>query len=366
MGAIVNGGRMMRRSLSVVSTLITLVLAVAFGGLVQRVSAAQDDSPDAVPAEQLWGLKVFTNSHYTAPIHYRLEIVDNEKLRVTGREPSIKAGWRFYLRASGAGSLLPVKGPFDYEYDPSDGSYSGEVDLVKDPIDGIYRVEVRLEHKERRIDICAIRAGYVACRAGDVFFLASPAYEDNCIAYAENSRVDPGDYLRVGIGHPKDWAEIESLAKSVVAGASSDYERLLRIHNWVAGSIYYNWDGYRSGDYGDMSITGILKTKTTVCSGYARLTEALLRSVGIPSRVINGHVLGAGTDGGTRWDSIEHAEAHVWNEAYVDGRWVIMDVTWDSLNIFENGEFIKKGLNYDYFDMSLEYLSLKHRIRLSP
>ena len=32
----------------------------------------------------------------------------------------------------------------------------------------------------------------------------------------------------------------------------------------------------------------------------------------------------------------------------------------------KRGDSIKKGLNYEYFDMSLEYLSLKHRIRLSP
>jgi len=32
---------------------------------------------------------------------------------------------------------------------------------------------------------------------------------------------------------------------------------------------------------------------------------------------------------------------HAWNEAFVDGKWIILDTTWDSFNYYENRKYIK-------------------------
>ena len=54
---------------------------------------------------------------------------------------------------------------------------------------------------------------------------------------------------------------------------------------------------------------------------------------------------------------------HAWNEAYVDGRWVIVDTTWDSFNRYENGERIKSEKNSRlYFDANPEAFSQNHKI----
>jgi transglutaminase/protease-like cytokinesis protein 3 len=53
---------------------------------------------------------------------------------------------------------------------------------------------------------------------------------------------------------------------------------------------------------------------------------------------------------------------HVWNEAYVDGRWVIVDTTWDSANKYENGNFYDGHMSMLFFDVSVPFLSNTHRI----
>ena len=53
---------------------------------------------------------------------------------------------------------------------------------------------------------------------------------------------------------------------------------------------------------------------------------------------------------------------HAWNEAYVDGRWMLIDATWDSTNEIENGQWIKgSSINHIYFDAHMKFFSLSHR-----
>jgi len=63
------------------------------------------------------------------------------------------------------------------------------------------------------------------------------------------------------------------------------------------------------------------------------------------------------------WETVNHTSSnHAWNEAFVNGRWVIMDTTWDSTNKYENAEFNKGNINHVYFDPTLKTFSLNHKI----
>ena len=103
----------------------------------------------------------------------------------------------------------------------------------------------------------------------------------------------------------------------------------------------------------------------SVCQGYADLCAALLRAEGIPTKVTNGYAMGAGTTG--MWtDTIMNSDDsnHAWNEAFVDGRWIVFDSTWDSNNKYAYGEFSEgTGLTaYAYFDPTIEMFSNTHYI----
>lgn len=173
-------------------------------------------------------------------------------------------------------------------------------------------------------------------------------------------------YLQPSYGIESDNKEIISLAKEITKGYKKDYDKLKAIHDWVCNNIWYDYDYlYDSRKPIDPGAIGTLKSKKSVCQGYASLTAALLRAAGIPAKLVSGYALGI--IGGSEWtDEIISSDEsnHAWNEAYVSDRWVILDTTWDSNNVYEKGKFSKNtGLTgYKYFDISLELLSYDHRI----
>ena len=149
---------------------------------------------------------------------------------------------------------------------------------------------------------------------------------------------------------------IINLALSITAGKTNDYERIRSIHDWVAENIWYDANSAIIGS------AGILTDKRTVCHGYSNLTAALLRAVGIPAKVIAGFALGVSGSPADFYDVSGTEGNHAWNEAFADGRWIILDTTWDSNNKYENGVYSKQATcRQDYFDISLQDISKDHR-----
>lgn len=61
-------------------------------------------------------------------------------------------------------------------------------------------------------------------------------------------------------------------------------------------------------------------------------------------------------------DTIVGGENHAHTEAYVDGRWIVMDATWDSNNEYRGGTYITKAPNgFYYFDITPEAFALDHK-----
>ena len=157
------------------------------------------------------------------------------------------------------------------------------------------------------------------------------------------------------------------MAQEITQGMSSEYDMAKAIHDWVADNIYYDYDAYNhildvlSKDnvsfnrekYGYFSAVETLEKKHGVCEGYANLTAALLRAVGIPAKYVVGRTAAA--------DGNEAKASHAWCEAFVGGKWIIIDTTWDSWNSYEKGEFSHKPFKNKYFDISLKDISADHK-----
>lgn len=178
----------------------------------------------------------------------------------------------------------------------------------------------------------------------------------------KNSVIDPNNFLKMTITNQGERNQIIDLANTITKDARSDYDKLLKISDWVADNIYYNWDGYLSGVYGATDAYGTFQSKKSVCQGYAELTRELLRALGIPARLVSGYALGVGTDG-EDWAAVNHTQSnHAWNEVFVDNRWIIVDTTWNSTNKYQNKVFTKGIIGHRYFDPSLEVFSNTHKI----
>lgn len=192
-------------------------------------------------------------------------------------------------------------------------------------------------------------------------FADSPTLEENMLIFQQPKDLE--DCLHETKDIPSTDSEIQTLSNEITIGCQSDYDKVLKIHDWVAENIYYDYDAFHSGDYGDPNALIVLHNKCGVCEGYANLFAALVRAQNIPCRVQAGFALGDGVKPVWTDENLNAPMSnHAWNEAYVDGRWMLIDTTWDSTNGIENGQWIKgNSINHIYFDAHMKFFSLSHR-----
>jgi hypothetical protein len=150
---------------------------------------------------------------------------------------------------------------------------------------------------------------------------------------------------------------LEKLAKRITNGLTTDYEKALAIHSWVADNIYYDYPLMRSHEDENApkpeksasTPLDVLELGRTVCNGYSRLTASLLRSIGIPARYVTGNGI----------------PGHAWNEVFADNRWILVDTTWDSGNAWDNGDITASGgidTSLRYFDAEISSFASKHNV----
>jgi len=204
---------------------------------------------------------------------------------------------------------------------------------------------------------------------GKLSFVPYPYYDHN-MAVVNNKRTDEkalAYYRQPSSNIQSDNQEIIDLANSITAGITNDYDKAVAIHDWVCNNIYYDWDSYSSKSYTgmDTSALGTLHSKRSVCDGYSNLTAALLRAAGVPAKKISGFALGVSSDYWPENYDPNKDTNHAWNEFWANGRWVILDTTWDSDNVWRNGGIEKNtGLRgYHYFDINVGLLSADHVIK---
>jgi transglutaminase/protease-like cytokinesis protein 3 len=137
-----------------------------------------------------------------------------------------------------------------------------------------------------------------------------------------------------------DSKEIIDLSKSIVAGKTNDYDKAKAIHDWVSKNISYDFDNYYKGTITDDTALEALHKKLTVCNGYAKLYAALARAAGIPTKYVTGTAFG---------------EGHAWNKSLINGKWINIDTTWDSVG---EGQVSEQYFNLPDAQFNLEHKAL--------
>ncbi len=150
-----------------------------------------------------------------------------------------------------------------------------------------------------------------------------------------------------------DGTSIFELASLLSHYARTEAEKARIIYSWIAYNITYDVPAYLSGNYGDLSPQGVLKSRRGVCSGYANLYKALARAMGLDVVVVDGYAKGYGYAIGNA-TQINHA----WNVVKINKKWYLLDSTWGAGSI-NNGQF-NRQFNPYYFATPPRQLILDH------
>lgn len=139
---------------------------------------------------------------------------------------------------------------------------------------------------------------------------------------------------------PADEASIEAVARHIARSVSDPFERVKALHDWVADRIAYDAPALFAGSIPRQDARTIFEKRVGVCAGYANLLAAL-------GAVINEKIVVVTGDARDSDGNISGA-GHAWNAAQIEGRWYLIDATWDSGHVSR-----EKGFTKSY---STEYL----------
>ncbi len=119
---------------------------------------------------------------------------------------------------------------------------------------------------------------------------------------------------------------VSKKAAELIKGKSSTQAKAMAIYSYIVKNFSYNWDLYYDVIYGRVTRytpdpNSILRAKKGICYDIASLYAAMMRSVGIPTKLVKGNCKPAGG-------------YHAWNSVYdeASGNWVDMDLTLDMAN----------------------------------
>lgn len=142
--------------------------------------------------------------------------------------------------------------------------------------------------------------------------------------------------------HKNEIPIVKEKVDELTAGVTGDYAKVKAIATWVADTTYYSqtcegisYSGLESASIGFQAF----KTKVGACQEYALLTAGMIKTLGLPVRVVSDY-------------------SHMWVETYIDGKWLMSDPTFMTLNVYKSGQFVAKARSQagvdGFFDMNTE------------
>jgi hypothetical protein len=159
----------------------------------------------------------------------------------------------------------------------------------------------------------------------------------------------PEDIRELYLQLPSLDARIPTLSKSVSARGRTPYDKVIAVESYLRSRYTYTLD--LSGKPGDDPLAHFLfETRAGHCEYFASAMTIMLRTLGIPSREVNGFLPGEYND--LAGDYIVRAsDAHSWVEVYFPGSgWITFDPT--PAVDQDSGFFSRVGQYLDWMELS--------------
>ena len=118
-------------------------------------------------------------------------------------------------------------------------------------------------------------------------------------------------------------------------------EKELFVHDYLLNHVEF----VSGSDYNQTAYSALINHKT-VCSGYTRAFQIIMRQLRIPAYFVNGYKV----DKNTQVTEFSDADLHSWNLVLMDGKYYNVDVTNDYLSDVKNID--RNVINYVRFNRS--------------
>lgn len=155
--------------------------------------------------------------------------------------------------------------------------------------------------------------------------------QNNCYDYYVKPHIKYKNYSNVDTKEiENNLEEIEQVTKEFVMTLSgTDAEKLTQIHNWLIDGARYDMTLSLPNT---ANIYGAIIDKSCICAGFANAFKYVADMADLKVIYVTGTAFFSGT-----------TAYHAWNLANVEGKWKIVDVTWD-LSCSNEYEFSKRFL----------------------
>lgn len=180
---------------------------------------------------------------------------------------------------------------------------------------------------------------------------------------------------KIVLKYPKHFSSIEDVAEKINKDFTSERDKARAIFSWMAFNIDYDLETYLNPPaptsiryrneaekqkkiqlLNEQTYERTFNSKKAVCEGFSLLYSHLASLVGLRSQVIKGDSKTLLSDIG-RKNTISN---HAWNTVQVDGKWILVDVTWGQGSLDGNRGALVKEFKPIYFDMEPKFFFTKH------
>lgn len=128
-----------------------------------------------------------------------------------------------------------------------------------------------------------------------------------------------------------DWKEADPPIKKAKSINSTN-----GVYDYIVKNVKYDYKKAETVKPGYFpKINDTFKTNMGICYDYSSMDAAMLRSIGIPTKLVKGYA--KGVDG-----------YHAWNEVLINGQWYVVDTTYDAAKWGGSEKYTMKKKTSDY------------------
>ncbi|MBV8301846.1 MAG: hypothetical protein JOY68_07975 [Candidatus Dormibacteraeota bacterium] len=252
---------------------------------------------------------------------------------VGSAESTVTATLTFQLPATGSSSLVPFPG--DPDWSNQLGTVAGEVPFAQSS--GLGTLPLTVDALEAP---SALTTGTVVQSRGYTSTATVPQLESAGTDYPAFTQ----PYTQIQDDATGGLQIIRQLAQQWTAGTNNPYDAAVAIESRLRDPRFFTYTlNTTTPPAGEWSIVYFLtKTHQGYCQYFASSMGAMLRALGIPTRLVSGYgpgsTLGDRARNGNTQQQVTTTDAHVWVESYFPGYgWIQFEPTPPS----SNGDYVQ-------------------------